>query len=527
MSRARWGPGDGDRYLLDAWERRCRTHGDPAACEGAEAVYLVEALNDALRRGSGTPELGRAARTWGGGFPAPVAALEAICQLREAVAETTGQAEAEGPAAPAVFRLFDQAMLEAVDAATANLRSAARIDPLTNCANRRAFDEELGRALSSAQRSGLDMALVLVDMDGLKSINDTRGHAAGDAALVALVETLRGVLRDADSLYRTGGDEFAVLAPFTDASGARSLMRRAEEMGGPAFSWGVAASSSLAGGTGSGPGSGREGWLETEAAAFLNAADADLYARRRARRRAHVRTRRKRRTLTAVSVVAAAAAVASGGALAATLTGGSMGTPHQRSSGPQALAAGGGSSANTPLRPGLWGGPLGVGRTAAPSGAGAGRRSGQLQGVSPGQVHTGVPAGAASVVAPAEAAARVTAAQLTAARMVAVQVAAARTAAAGPGRGLEAAQVAAVVPAVVTTANSYAPPVGAEPAQPQAAWPTSSRPWSPPWTDLHGGRTSGVVVARQRRAPQWDFQGFGPAAANPRGYDGRQPDVRW
>ena len=356
MSRARWGPGDGDRYLLDAWERRCRTHGDPAACEGAEAVYLVEALNDALRRGSGTPELGRAARTWGGGFPAPVAALEAICQLREAVAETTGQAEAEGPAVPAVFRLFDQAMLEAVDAATANLRSAARIDPLTNCANRRAFDEELGRALSSAQRSGLDMALVLVDMDGLKSINDTRGHAAGDAALVALVETLRGVLRDADSLYRTGGDEFAVLAPFTDASGARSLMRRAEEMGGPAFSWGVAASSSLAGGTGSGPGSGREGWLETEAAAFLNAADADLYARRRARRRAHVRTRRKRRTLTAVSVVAAAAAVASGGALAATLTGGSMGTPHQRSSGPQALAAGGGSSANTPLRPGLWGG---------------------------------------------------------------------------------------------------------------------------------------------------------------------------
>jgi len=355
LSRARWGPGDGDRYLLDAWERRCRTHGDPAACEGAEAVYLVEALNDALRRGSGTPELGRAARTWGGGFPAPVAALEAICQLREAVAETTGQAEAEGPAAPAVFRLFDQAMLEAVDAATANLRSAARIDPLTNCANRRAFDEELGRALSSAQRSGLDMALVLVDMDGLKSINDTRGHAAGDAALVALVETLRGVLRDADSLYRTGGDEFAVLAPFTDASGARSLMRRAEEMGGPAFSWGVAASSSLAGGTGSGPGSGREGWLETEAAAFLNAADADLYARRRARRRAHVRTRRKRRTLTAVSVVAAAAAVASGGALAATLTGGSMGTPHQRSSGPQALAAGGGSSANTPLRPGLWG----------------------------------------------------------------------------------------------------------------------------------------------------------------------------
>ena len=71
-----------------------------------------------------------------------------------------------------VPRVIDQLMLESVDAAAGSLRASARIDPLTGCANRRALQEELPHAVASARRSGLDVSLAMIDLDGLKRVND-------------------------------------------------------------------------------------------------------------------------------------------------------------------------------------------------------------------------------------------------------------------------------------------------------------------------------------------------------------------
>lgn len=324
MGMAPAGHGRSEEQLLEAWESRCRAEGAAHHCGGAEASSLVRALDSALRVGTHTPELGRAARNWGSRFATPVEALSACLQLRDVLASAFVEAAGSRAAsAPALGWVFDQVNMEVVDAASANLRSVARIDALTGCANRRALDEELVHTLAHARRSGLDVALAALDLDGLKVINDTKGHPAGDAALVSLVEALRGALRKADTLYRTGGDEFVVVAPFTDEVGARSLMQRAGHMGGPSFSWGVAS-------TASGSSPGWDGPLEVEAAALLAAADADLYARRRARRREQIRARRKRRAAVVASV-AASATVTSGAVWAATLSGAPSGLSAQRS----------------------------------------------------------------------------------------------------------------------------------------------------------------------------------------------------
>jgi diguanylate cyclase (GGDEF)-like protein len=89
-------------------------------------------------------------------------------------------------------------------------------DPLTGLANRALFGERLAAALGEARPRP---ALLLVDLDGFKKINDTRGHAAGDELLVAVAVRLRGCVRATDTVARLGGDEFAVLRPGAAAAG--------------------------------------------------------------------------------------------------------------------------------------------------------------------------------------------------------------------------------------------------------------------------------------------------------------------
>ena len=294
--------------VLDAWAARCVARGlSSEHCQGPEAHYLVTAVETALRRGTQTPHLGRASRSWGVGFSSPGDVVATLACLRETLVDgrTTPR-----PDPASVHRVLDQTMLEAVDAASGNLRSAARTDPLTACANRRALSEDLRRAMASARHGDLDLAVVAIDLDGLKKINDSHGHAAGDSTLVSLVSTLRRSLRESDSLYRVGGDEFVVLAPFTDAAGARELMRRVERMGGPAFSWGVADTAVVTGADGT---------------ALLDAADSDLYERRRARRRHGLLDAQRRRALTAMSVFATVAA----GVVGIMELGGTPGSPLQ------------------------------------------------------------------------------------------------------------------------------------------------------------------------------------------------------
>ncbi|WP_307846328.1 GGDEF domain-containing protein [Actinospica durhamensis] len=96
-------------------------------------------------------------------------------------------------------------------ALVATLRREARTDPLTGLANRRAFDDLLEREFGLYERHGGPMALLAIDIDHFKRLNDCSGHPAGDAALVALAAVLAAHVRHGDSVARTGGEEFAML----------------------------------------------------------------------------------------------------------------------------------------------------------------------------------------------------------------------------------------------------------------------------------------------------------------------------
>lgn len=93
----------------------------------------------------------------------------------------------------------------------AELVRIATQDALTGLSNRRRFEEEFQHLLARARRSGSGFGLALFDMNGFKGINDTHGHAAGDAVLVEVARRLQGAVRAGDLACRLGGDEFAVL----------------------------------------------------------------------------------------------------------------------------------------------------------------------------------------------------------------------------------------------------------------------------------------------------------------------------
>lgn len=100
-------------------------------------------------------------------------------------------------------------------------QSQADSDVLTPALNRRAFLREMQRAMADCRRYGEQACLIYLDMDGFKSINDTYGHAAGDAALVYVAETLKNSIREGDSVGRIGGDEFAILLRRADLNSSR------------------------------------------------------------------------------------------------------------------------------------------------------------------------------------------------------------------------------------------------------------------------------------------------------------------
>lgn len=107
------------------------------------------------------------------------------------------------------------------------LLEAARYDPLTGMLDRRHFEQEAQALLDRESRAGRSVGVIFLDVDRFKSVNDSIGHAGGDAYLTFLTNAILSLIRREDVIGRYGGDEFAVLLPELDAEG---LQNRAEEM---------------------------------------------------------------------------------------------------------------------------------------------------------------------------------------------------------------------------------------------------------------------------------------------------------
>jgi diguanylate cyclase (GGDEF)-like protein len=109
------------------------------------------------------------------------------------------------------------------------LASIVLTDPLSGCFNRRGFEQQYRRELARAARAHTDVALLAIDLDHFKQVNDTYGHLVGDRAIAEAGELLRATARTDDVVARTGGEEFMILAPDTSLEGAQRLAMRVVE----------------------------------------------------------------------------------------------------------------------------------------------------------------------------------------------------------------------------------------------------------------------------------------------------------
>lgn len=120
----------------------------------------------------------------------------------------------------------------------ASLHSMARLDALTGLPNRRAFEEALIKAHARCRRAASPLALVAIDLDGFKAVNDRLGHAAGDAVLVEVARRLQALLRNVDTVCRLGGDEFAVIVENVGAEAdLAEVCRRIQRALSSEFRW--------------------------------------------------------------------------------------------------------------------------------------------------------------------------------------------------------------------------------------------------------------------------------------------------
>lgn len=124
--------------------------------------------------------------------------------------------------------------------ASRRVRRLMEVDPLTGTLNRGALLHAAERLVGAARRRREPLAVVAVDLDGFKAVNDRWGHAAGDRMLTEVTAAWRTTLRAQDVLGRLGGDEFVLLLPGTDARGAADAVERMRAAHGAGWSAGVA-----------------------------------------------------------------------------------------------------------------------------------------------------------------------------------------------------------------------------------------------------------------------------------------------
>jgi len=121
--------------------------------------------------------------------------------------------DSQGRIAGAVETFHDNTSMQFVLQENEKLRAEALVDFLTGLGNRRFIEMQLKSSLAVCRRSHVPMAVLVFDVDNLKQINDLHGHDIGDRAIVLTAQTLRGALRETDSLGRIGGDEFLAVLP--------------------------------------------------------------------------------------------------------------------------------------------------------------------------------------------------------------------------------------------------------------------------------------------------------------------------
>lgn len=124
-----------------------------------------------------------------------------------------------------VYFFANRANLQALE-----LERLSLTDSLTGAGNRRALDVRLSEVLALQQRSTEPTALLVLDCDGFKDINDSHGHAAGDRVLIGLGVLIRSHIRACDGFYRFGGDEFVVVAPATNEQNALILAEKLRKL---------------------------------------------------------------------------------------------------------------------------------------------------------------------------------------------------------------------------------------------------------------------------------------------------------
>src|SRR5438874_448459 len=115
---------------------------------------------------------------------------------------------------------------DALQRVIGSLRQQASRDALTGLYNRRMMDRYLREIVDRCRASGLDLALLMIDIDDFKPLNDTLGHPAGDELLKNVGLIIRSSIREQDAAFRYGGDEFAIVLPGAEAEGASALAAR-------------------------------------------------------------------------------------------------------------------------------------------------------------------------------------------------------------------------------------------------------------------------------------------------------------
>ena len=257
--------------LIEDWRELCRRNPElPPEIELPAPEPVIAAVADALRRpkplGWGADPIVTEALDQFSERAGALAVGELVC-LREAVRRRLRGRLPDIEVDETWSRLqvtIDRAVAGAARRAFEQLEQAACMDALTSVLNRRAFERDLRKEVGRTARHGGTFSIAILDVDHLKSVNDSKGHAAGDACLREVARVLKCSIRAEDSAYRIGGDEFAALLPEATGEQAEIVMGRVAAASSVPFTWGVASYPDDA--------PALEGLLET--------ADARLYRRR-------------------------------------------------------------------------------------------------------------------------------------------------------------------------------------------------------------------------------------------------------